>query len=391
MTSPARDRVGSPINPPLLRRPCELACHRSLDEFHAGLIDRLDALVDEFRELEARLADPETAQPTRPCSAQRRSGTTSSSRSSPHGRSASAPARPRPRPRAARQRHRRTSASTLRTRSTRRRPTSNASSTSCASCCCRVIRTPGVRSSSRSEAPRAARRPTCSPATSTTCTRVRRQPPVEGRDAVARRQRPGRHQPGHVRGPRRRCVAAPQVRGRTAPGAARAGHREPGPGAHVVGDGGGAAGGRRGRGDDRRPRPRIDVYRSVGRRRPARQHDRLGGPDHPRAIRASWSRCRTSAASCRTGPGRCRCCGPACTSGRARADAELSAERRSQVGGGGRSEKIRTYNYKENRVTDHRIGFTVYRLSDVLAGDLDLVVDPLLHDERARQLADVET
>jgi peptide chain release factor 1 len=71
-------------------------------------------------------------------------------------------------------------------------------------------------------------------------------------------------------------------------------------------------------------------------------------------------------------------------------DAELSAERRSQVGGGGRSEKIRTYNYKDNRVTDHRIGFTVHRLTDVLAGDLDLVVDALLRDERARQLADVQ-
>ncbi|MDJ0769364.1 MAG: peptide chain release factor 1 [Ilumatobacter sp.] len=71
-------------------------------------------------------------------------------------------------------------------------------------------------------------------------------------------------------------------------------------------------------------------------------------------------------------------------------DDELSAERRSQVGGGGRSEKIRTYNFKENRVTDHRIGFTVYRLGDVLAGDLDLVVEPLLHDERARQLADAD-
>ena len=70
-------------------------------------------------------------------------------------------------------------------------------------------------------------------------------------------------------------------------------------------------------------------------------------------------------------------------------DAELSAERRSQVGGGGRSEKIRTYNFKENRVTDHRIGFTVYRLTDVLAGDLDLVVDPLLQDERTRQLETV--
>jgi peptide chain release factor 1 len=67
--------------------------------------------------------------------------------------------------------------------------------------------------------------------------------------------------------------------------------------------------------------------------------------------------------------------------------AKLSAERRSQVGGGGRSEKIRTYNFKENRVTDHRIGFTLYRLADVLAGDLDPVVDALLADERERLLA----
>ncbi len=69
-------------------------------------------------------------------------------------------------------------------------------------------------------------------------------------------------------------------------------------------------------------------------------------------------------------------------------DAEMSAERRSQVGGGGRSEKIRTYNYKDNRVTDHRIGFTVYRLTDVLGGDLDLVIDAMLQDERTRQLSE---
>ena len=71
-------------------------------------------------------------------------------------------------------------------------------------------------------------------------------------------------------------------------------------------------------------------------------------------------------------------------------NSELSAERRSQVGGGGRSEKIRTYNFKENRVTDHRIGHTVYRLADVLGGDLDLVVTPLLEDERTRQLAELD-
>ncbi|WP_040492311.1 peptide chain release factor 1 [Ilumatobacter nonamiensis] len=68
--------------------------------------------------------------------------------------------------------------------------------------------------------------------------------------------------------------------------------------------------------------------------------------------------------------------------------AELSSERRSQIGGGGRSEKIRTYNYKENRVTDHRIGFTIYRLSDILGGDLDLVVNALATEERARLLAE---
>jgi peptide chain release factor 1 len=71
-------------------------------------------------------------------------------------------------------------------------------------------------------------------------------------------------------------------------------------------------------------------------------------------------------------------------------DAERSAERRAQVGGGGRGEKIRTYNFKENRVTDHRIGFTIYRLADVLAGDLDDIVAALAADERARQLADVQ-
>jgi peptide chain release factor 1 len=66
--------------------------------------------------------------------------------------------------------------------------------------------------------------------------------------------------------------------------------------------------------------------------------------------------------------------------------AEMSEARRGQVGGGGRSEKIRTYNYKENRVTDHRIGLTLYHLDRVLQGDLDELVDGLLADERARQL-----
>jgi peptide chain release factor 1 len=66
---------------------------------------------------------------------------------------------------------------------------------------------------------------------------------------------------------------------------------------------------------------------------------------------------------------------------------ELGDLKRSQLGGGGRSEKIRTYNFKENRVTDHRINLTNYSLDAVLAGDLDPYVDALLADQRARQLA----
>ena len=69
-----------------------------------------------------------------------------------------------------------------------------------------------------------------------------------------------------------------------------------------------------------------------------------------------------------------------------RIEAEQSEQRRSQVGGGGRSEKIRTYNFKENRVTDHRVKLTLHKLDRVLDGDLDDVVDALLADERERQL-----
>lgn len=68
-------------------------------------------------------------------------------------------------------------------------------------------------------------------------------------------------------------------------------------------------------------------------------------------------------------------------------EAELREKRRRQIGTGERSEKIRTYNFPQNRVTDHRIDLTVYRLEDVLEGDLDLVVEPLLSEEASRLLA----
>ena len=63
---------------------------------------------------------------------------------------------------------------------------------------------------------------------------------------------------------------------------------------------------------------------------------------------------------------------------------KVSRNRRAQVGTGDRSEKIRTYNYSERRVTDHRINFTIYRLEEVLEGDLDEVVDKLISEERKK-------
>ena len=66
--------------------------------------------------------------------------------------------------------------------------------------------------------------------------------------------------------------------------------------------------------------------------------------------------------------------------------AAIGAQRRSMVGGGNRSEKIRTYNFKDNRVTDHRINLTLHKLDRVLAGDLDELVNALISAERTAQL-----
>ena len=75
---------------------------------------------------------------------------------------------------------------------------------------------------------------------------------------------------------------------------------------------------------------------------------------------------------------------------RAAADAERSADRRAQVGTGDRSERIRTYNFPQGRVTDHRIGLTLHSLPSVMAGDLDAVIDALTADAQAAALAETE-
>ena len=72
------------------------------------------------------------------------------------------------------------------------------------------------------------------------------------------------------------------------------------------------------------------------------------------------------------------------------AAAERAKDRQEQVGSGERSDKIRTYNYKDNRVSDHRINLTVKKLDQVLDGDLDDFVDALVADHETTRLANLE-
>jgi peptide chain release factor 1 len=68
---------------------------------------------------------------------------------------------------------------------------------------------------------------------------------------------------------------------------------------------------------------------------------------------------------------------------------EISVNRKAQVGTGDRSEKIRTYNFPQSRITDHRIGYTSHQMQNVLSGELDGFIDALLQEEQARKLAAV--
>ena len=72
---------------------------------------------------------------------------------------------------------------------------------------------------------------------------------------------------------------------------------------------------------------------------------------------------------------------------RREADESRAADRRSQVGTGDRSERVRTYNFPQGRVTDHRIGLTLHRLASVLAGDIDEITDALIERDQAERLA----
>lgn len=74
---------------------------------------------------------------------------------------------------------------------------------------------------------------------------------------------------------------------------------------------------------------------------------------------------------------------------RAKRELEQAAQRKLLVGSGDRSERVRTYNFPQGRVTDHRINLTLYQLDEVMEGDLDPVIGPLIRELQAEQLAEV--
>lgn len=75
---------------------------------------------------------------------------------------------------------------------------------------------------------------------------------------------------------------------------------------------------------------------------------------------------------------------------RQKVDDERSANRKSQVGSGDRSERVRTYNFPQGRMTDHRINLTLYKLDQIMQGDLDETIDALISENQANQLAEME-
>lgn len=69
---------------------------------------------------------------------------------------------------------------------------------------------------------------------------------------------------------------------------------------------------------------------------------------------------------------------------------EISEDRRSQVGTGDRSERIRTYNFPQGRITDHRIGLTIYQLDSFLDGDIQEMIDALIAEDQAKKLSKID-
>ena len=174
-----------------------------------------------------------------------------------------------------------------------------------------------------------------------------------------------------------------------APRPARSCHRTARPHSYLRGYSRRAARGRRHRHQDRGQRPAHRYILFLGAGRAIRQHDLFGRSHHPHSKRPGGFTARRKISNQKPREGHARSPYPALL----RMEQEkqhqaIAAERRGQIKTGDRSEKIRTYNYRDNRVTDHRINFTLHQLTEVMDGKLGPLVDALVthfESERLKQ------
>ncbi len=141
---------------------------------------------------------------------------------------------------------------------------------------------------------------------------------------------------------------------------------------------------------DQRQRPAHRRLPQQRPRRPERQHHRLRGPDHPPADRHRGRLPEREEPAAEQGAAMRILRARLLAAAQETADAEASDARRSQVRTVDRSERIRTYNYAENRISDHRTGYKAYNLDQVLDGDLQPVLDTSLNADLEARLAGLE-
>ena len=274
-------------------------------------------------------------------------------------------------------------------------PTSSACSPSCRRRCCRATPTTRATPSSRSAPAPAATSRRCSPPTWRACTCA-----IAERQRLAHRGHVGeRERTRRLQGDGRSAIegddvyARAEVRVGRPPRAARAGHRDAGPHPHQRLHGRGDARARRGRGGEARPEPSCASTPSAPAAPAASTSTRpTARSASPTCRPASSPSARTTARSTATRPRRWRCWRRGCaTRSAAERAAKEAATRKGLIGSGDRSDRIRTYNFPQGRVTDHRIGLTLYKLQAILDGDLDEVIAALQAAQAAEQLAALES